>query len=169
MPRTTPHQTETHGKDYIRYLIDHYTCNSTTALFRDITERDYGIDGLIELFDNGFPTGQIALVQLKASNLDIKALKKTNFVSCTISSSNAYYAFQNNIPVIIFYISLTEPNYFYYAKIQDIMSDNKEKITTQKSITLHIPIENRQENNVDPAIQIIKQNSEVDTQHNGKM
>ena len=49
------------------------------------------------------------------------------------------------------------------------MSDNKEKITTQKSITLHIPIENRQENNVDPAIQIIKQNSEVDTQHNGKM
>lgn len=85
--RVNTHIIETRSKDHIRKVI-----NSTgMALFRDITERDYGIDAIIELFDDGSPTGKIALVQIKGTEKNIVPLKRSNAISCRISSSNACY------------------------------------------------------------------------------
>ena len=56
MSRISSHIIETKTRDYIRSVIDNYYENGD-ALFRELSERDYGIDGLIELFCDGDPTG----------------------------------------------------------------------------------------------------------------
>lgn len=61
--RIPANKIETKSRDKIRAIID----NNDNALFRELSERDYGIDAIIELFNNGFPTGKIALVQLKST------------------------------------------------------------------------------------------------------
>lgn len=142
MARITPHVIETKSKDYIRSIINSYYENGD-ALFRDLSERDYGIDGLVEFFNNGDPTGKIALIQIKGTESTIKPLKKKNVVSCSISVSNAKYAMQNKIPVFLIYISIKKPSIFYYINIHDAIKEyTKSKFSKQDSITVHIPIEN---------------------------
>ncbi len=61
MGRTATHVIETKATDFIQSKVNGFYLNGD-SLFRQITERDYGIDAIIELFNNGVPTGQIALV-----------------------------------------------------------------------------------------------------------
>ncbi len=140
MSRISSHRIETQAKDYIRKRIDDFYKNGD-ALFRDITERDYGIDALLELFNNGEPTGMIALLQIKGSEKTIVPLKNQPVVSCKISTSNAKYALQNQLPVILLYTSISNENSFYYLKIQDALNtpDIIEKIKKQKTINVSIP------------------------------
>ena len=79
MSRIPSHVIETKTRDYIRSVIDKYYENGD-ALFRELSERDYGIDGLIELFREGDPTGQIALVQIKGTSNTIQPLKNKDVV-----------------------------------------------------------------------------------------
>ena len=62
--RTSSHVIETRSRDLFQQRINNSFKNGD-ALFRNLSERDYGIDGIIELFDNGQPTGKIAFVQIK--------------------------------------------------------------------------------------------------------
>lgn len=106
MTRVSSHVIETRSCDWFKAKVNKFFENGD-ALYREISGRDYGIDGIIELFKNGQPTGKFALVQIKGTKSKITPMKRTsNYVSCKVSSSNAKYAFQKNIPVILAYISL---------------------------------------------------------------
>ncbi len=138
--RITPHIVETRSRDNVRSLID----RDGTALLRDLTERDYGIDAIMELFDKGNVTGKFALLQLKGKEHKIIPLRNGTEVSCQISASNASYAFQQNIPVILIYASLEEKENFYYIELQKALTDDHlNKLENgQGSITIRIPVEN---------------------------
>ena len=156
MPRTSSHVIETRARDYLREKINSFYENGD-ALFREITERDYGIDAIIELFHVGIPTGMIAMVQIKGTENIIKISSNNQYVSCRISSSNAYYALQNNIPIILTYIYIGEPSYFYYVKVQDaITAEKRQKIEKQETINIRIPVENKITEDLDPIFELIR-------------
>lgn len=150
MTRIPAHVIETRTKDYVRGIINNYYENGD-ALFRELSERDYGIDGLIELFCNGVPTGQVALIQIKGTEKTIQPLKRKNVVSCNISTSNAKYALQNNVPVLLVYASMSKPQGFYYIDINNaIKNEDISKLNEQDSITIHIPIDNNALEDLEP-------------------
>lgn len=152
--RISAHTIETRSRDNIRSLID----RDGTALFRDLTERDYGIDAVMELFDAGNVTGKFALLQLKGKKHKIVPLiTDKSKVSCKISASNASYALQQNIPVILIYASLEEKENFYYIALQKaITADHIKKMKDgQETITIHIPIQNCIAEGIQPFFDIV--------------
>ena len=155
--RTSNHVTETKSRNKLATMIANY--KDGDALFREITERDYGIDGLLELFEDGIPTGKFALIQLKASANTIVPLKTEPYISVSgVSASNIQYAFQTNIPVIIVYISIKADSSYYYADMHTIVSDTiletAQKNASNKT-TLKIPVENCALDNIEPLVEII--------------
>ena len=157
MARASSHVIETRTRDFIRSQIDNYYENGD-ALFREITERDYGIDALIELFNNEMPTGMTALLQIKGTEKTIVPLKWENAVSCSISSSNFRYALQNNIPVILVYATLSKPSGFYYVRIQDVITEELlAKANSQGSITIRIPETNNAMDNFEGFFDLIRE------------
>ncbi len=143
MARVSSHVIETQSSDWFKLKVNKFYENGD-ALFREISGRDYGIDGIIELFNNGQPTGKFALIQIKGTKKKITPMIRTpEFISCKVSSSNAKYAFQRNIPVILVYVSLCGNNLFYYADLRTIITEeHRQKVNRQKDITVKIPCEN---------------------------
>lgn len=135
--RISPHRIETQTCDIVRTIID----KDGVALYRDITGRDYGIDAIIEIFDDGRVTGKFALLQIKGKQRKIVPLK-SGVISCKITASNAEYAFQHNIPVVLVTTSLEEKENFYYVALQEVITkEHLRKIEAgQKEITVHIPV-----------------------------
>lgn len=87
MPRTDPHKIETKSKDIFRCIVN--SNEYCDALVRDITENDYGIDFIVELFENKNPTGMISYIQLKGTNKKTVRYYINNnniihFSSCTL-------------------------------------------------------------------------------------
>lgn len=138
--RISSHIIEEQSKDYIRMKIN---ANGNT-IFRELTGRDYGVDAIIEIFDNGIPTGKIAFIQIKATSFAIAPLARTpNYVSCpNISISNLNYSFQNNIPVILIYISLKGNKGFYYSILNNNKDNDIKSKLEQDTTTIRIPVEN---------------------------
>ena len=142
MTRTSQHAKETVSRDFVRTKIDNYYQNGD-ALIRDWSERDYGIDFILELFENGYPTGKIAFMQIKGTSKKIKRLKTANCISCSnVSISSLYYAKQKHIPFILIYASMEDPKCFYYVDIQSVASGNPLNDDSPASVTIRIPIEN---------------------------
>jgi len=151
--RVSPHIIGDQSKDYIRLKIN----ENGNTLFRELTGIDYGIDAIIELFDNGIPTGKIAFIQIKGTSLPIVPLIRTpNYISCpNISISNLNYSFQKNIPVILLYISLKGDKGFYYTTLNNNIDNDISSKIKQDTTTIRIPIENYIKNNINPLISII--------------
>lgn len=154
MSRLPSHVIETQSTDIFRIKVNSYYSNGD-ALFRNITERDYGIDGIIELFENESPTGIISLIQIKGTENKIVPLKTHDSVSCQISISNVNYAFQRNIPVIVVYLSIID-SLFYYVCLNDIVDDISDEIYNKKSITIRIPNKNLIVNDLEPLFSKIR-------------
>ena len=96
-----------------------FASGKVDASFRLITGLDYGVDAHIEIYKNSHPTGDIAYVQIKGTEAEIKPLKtKPTVVSCSISKSNLYYASQTKTPLILLYAKITEPMTYYYLILQ---------------------------------------------------
>ncbi len=137
MSRISSHRIETRSRDIFQKSVN----NNDNALFRTLSERDYGIDGIVELFDNDKPTGQIAYIQIKGTQLPITPLANSPEVSCKgISESNFTYAYQHNIPVILVFISIERPEAIYYMEMQEAVDKFKDGI--KKTNTVRIPQEN---------------------------
>ena len=154
MPRTITHARETKARDMVRTKIDTFYANGD-ALFREWSERDYGIDAVVELFENGYPTGKIAYIQLKGTESTIEPMKKGpltgRVVSCSnVSNSTLEYAQQNRIPLILIYASVATPECFYYIDLQSQINDIEVRQTrdNQESHTVHIPIGNYAEDDL---------------------
>ncbi len=134
--RILPHQVEEMSKDCIRMKIN----SDPNMLFRELTGRDYGIDAIIELFENEMPTGKICFLQIKATqNAILPLIKNHDYISCpNISESNLNYSFQRNILVVLIYISLKGEKGFYYKVLNGEVNATK----IRKKNTIRIPIEN---------------------------
>lgn len=145
MTRISSHLIEDKAINYVKLKITDYFDNGD-AIYRDLSGRDYGIDGLVELFDNGNPTGKISFIQVKGTRDKIEPLKTKPVISCSISVSNAHYATQNIIPVFLIYVSLLKPETLYFVNIQSAIAEQMEKFASQKSVTVHIPQMNSNEN-----------------------
>ena len=143
MSRIPSHVVETRSLDAVKSLIDSFSQNGD-YLVRSLSERDYGIDYLLEVFDNSVPSGNIAFLQVKGTTTTIQRLAKSDEISCpNISVSNLMYAKQRIIPVILIYISLADTSFFYFSHLNlhadYYLSRIKEK---QKTISIRIPFEN---------------------------
>lgn len=143
------HDVSTYSEDNVRRLI-----NKNGFLYRTVSGMDYGIDAIVELFDEGYVTGKIALLQLKGKKEEIEFNVRTKDISCEIKTSTAKYAFQRNIPVIVIYASLADENSFYYVCLQDI-DIPRDKVENQKDITIRIPSQNKALENIDGFRKII--------------
>lgn len=152
--RIASHNIETLVLDNVRSIID----KSQDALVREITGRDYGIDAILELFDNGTITGNYAFLQIKGKQKKVEHLKKSKAVSCKISSANAYYANQNTLPVIVILASIEESNNFFFVPLQEVITkEHVRKLDKgQKEITIRIPLDNCVDGNIDPLRKIIE-------------
>lgn len=140
MSRIDSHKIETNSKNRFRIIID--LNNYCDALIRDITERDYGIDFIMELFENNNPTGMIAFIQLKGKQESIKQNKRSNDVSCSgISINSLQYGNQRIIPYIIVYLSIKNEE-FYFIDLQSVVKEIKNN-NDRKSCTVRIPADNR--------------------------
>ena len=151
--RIAPHIVETNSRNNIRSIIE----KKGNALFRDLSERDYGIDAIVELFENGNITGKFALLQLKGTQNTIVPLKKSDEVSCKITASNAQYALQMNIPVILIYASLKDEDNFYFADLRNIITEEHiQKIEDgQTEITVRIPLDSNAQESMQPFFDVI--------------
>lgn len=114
-------------------------------LYRECSGRDYGYDGLIEIFDEGAITGKFALVQIKGVETwsNLKILKNRKYITQKISITTAGYAVQNRIPLFVIIASADKKeNGFYYVLLQKSTSDKKFQKRMQenkKSVNIHIP------------------------------
>lgn len=154
MARIHPHVVETKSKDCIRSRIDSFGENGN-YLFRELTERDYGIDGIIECFEDGIPTGKIAFVQVKGTSKEIIPQKHRLVVACSgISSSNLQYTEQDRIPVVLLYVSVQEPCPIYYADLR-VASQHIRVREGVETVTVHIPEENCTTEDISGIISII--------------
>ena len=145
MPRTITHKRETDSRDMIRKMINSFYENGD-ALVREWSERDYGIDFVVELFSNGYPTGKIAYLQIKGTTRFIEKLKTSNEVSCAgVSVSSTEYARQNRIPFILIYASTYGEGCFYYCDLNSKLEEIDASIVSKpdrSTLTIRIPHEN---------------------------
>lgn len=155
--RILPHEIETVSKDNIRSIIN----ADGRGLFRELTERDYGIDAMVEVFEEGFVTGKFGLIQCKGKKDAITPLVTCpDYVSCPgITRANIQYLEQDNTAVIVTYGSMRDRNSFYYADLKEILSDNQIEAlnsgTNNTKVTVRIPIANNAEDNIDGFFEII--------------
>ena len=150
MPRIPSHITETKSRLIFEKAVTEFQCGQlglacSDAVFRQITERDYGIDGLVDLLSCGEPTGRTAYIQLKGTEKVIEKLKRSEEVSCSgVTRSNLLYCRQNNIPVMLVYVS-TADGIFYYLDLQSVYKEKLEEIEDGKTVTVRIPVQNNSE------------------------
>lgn len=139
MARTSTHKIETRGKNNFATVV-----NNFDALYRSVSERDYGIDGIVELFSSeGNVTGKIAFIQMKSTSKEILKNKRSDDISVSLSTSSLYYSKQSNVPFILIYNSLTEPDSFYYLLLNGAKFNAK-----QLTNTIKIPIDNKEKNSI---------------------
>lgn len=146
--RILPHEIETISKDIIRSIIN----ADGRGLFRELTERDYGIDAMVEIFNEGCVTGKFGLIQCKGRRDAIIPLKTCpNYVSCSgITKANIQYLEQDNTAVMVAYGSMNNRNNFYYADLKDVLSQDQIKSLKEgKKVTVRIPITNNAKSNID--------------------
>ena len=146
--RVSSHKIETNGTDNFRIIV-----NSNEALFRTLSDRDYGIDGLVEFFDeNDETTGIICMVQLKSTSRNIVVNKKTPDVSISVNTTVASYCKQSVFPFILIYNSLKQKEEYYYILLNRIHFNKNQ--TTE---TIRIPLSNCVKGSVLPLLEICKE------------
>lgn len=158
--RISTHEIETRSKDNIRALIN----ADGRGLFRELSERDYGIDAMVEVFEDGCITGKFAMLQCKGKEEQITPLKsEPDYVSCPgISASNISYLDQDKVMVILVYGSVKDRDNFYYADLKEVITD--EQIETlkdeTKKVTVRIPVTNNAKDNMDGFFALINSSYE---------
>jgi len=138
-------------KNVLKHLPDEW-------VVRELTERDYGIDLFVEIFekegldgnnnDQYISTGYISHLQIKGTEKRI--LPRGGYISYSIKKSFLQYAEKFAIPFFLFRVSnYNQKTYFiwiqrYISEVLDLEHPNWREGNT-KSITIKIPKENNLE------------------------
>lgn len=98
-------------KRILQHEIDSETCKIVASLFsrtwelRDLTGRDFGIDKIVEKFEDGYATGEMLLLQIKGTE---KPINSTN-PKFSLETKTLLYAEMFSTPFLLLYCSLTPP------------------------------------------------------------
>lgn len=149
--RTETHITETRSiKKLLNVLPDYW-------VVRELTERDYGTDLLVEIFDrygeagSYFATGSILNLQVKGTTTKIKVNEKDTSISFSLKISFLKYVQKFPSPFILALVELSELEpegeiYFLWLQryIYDVLDEQKPdwRESGQDTITVKIPTDN---------------------------
>nr|WP_298414543.1 DUF4365 domain-containing protein [uncultured Halomonas sp.] len=141
-------------KAVIAQLPDHW-------VVRELTERDYGIDLMVEIFAPGLTdangkeafaeTGAIFHIQIKGVDKQIQSVK-TGTINYCISKKSLGYVEKFSIPFFLFRVSVADPQKIYFLWIQRYIKDVMDRENpmwrekNEDSITICIPPENELSN-----------------------
>ncbi|MER2906828.1 DUF4365 domain-containing protein [Morganella morganii] len=128
--RTNEHRVETESINIVRELV------VDEAIFRELSERDYGVDGLLEFFNNdGTMSGENVLVQVKGSrNITVKK----GFVRTPpIKTETVKYWSRKKQSVFIFLVDISN-RIIYFRDAKCAARMNAKKVNSQKTISFCI-------------------------------
>lgn len=160
MSRTSSQKIGEKATNIIRDSITDYEVEmGTSMIFRELTGQDYGVDAIVELFEDDNPTGKIAFLQIKGTADSILPLQTAPYVSCAnVSKSSLDYARQNRVPMILCYASIKDSS-FYYLELQSVIG-NIGEMQEGKKRTIRIPSCNIINNNCQGIVDIIRSYNE---------
>ncbi|MCH7330635.1 DUF4365 domain-containing protein [Acinetobacter modestus] len=128
--RINAHKVETKSITILRELI------SNEAIFRELSERDYGIDGIVEFFNtDGYMNGEEISVQIKGS-CDI-VVKKGFVRTPSIQTETVKYWVKKKQSVFILFIDVSQ-KIIYFADIKHLARSETKKVNSQKTISFAI-------------------------------
>lgn len=109
---------------------------------RDLTGRDFGIDKIIERFEDGVATSEIMMLQIKGTTQKID-YRNPKF---SLDTKTLLYAEMFSSPFILVYCSTTTPDQCYYVWLQEYirirLNFEKPNWRNQKSNTIYFPLDN---------------------------
>lgn len=128
--RTNEHRIETESTFILRELI------ANEAIFREISERDYGIDGMVEFFHaDGHVDGEEISVQIKGSR-DI-AVKKGFVRTPSIKTDTVKYWTKKKQSVFILLVDVSK-KLIYFEDAKRLARAQAKKVNNQKTISFSI-------------------------------
>ncbi|MFG1495383.1 DUF4365 domain-containing protein [Saccharospirillum sp. HFRX-1] len=150
--RTQTHVTDTKAvKKVLNQLPDHW-------VVRELTERDYGIDLMVEIFIRGLEdkkgneafdsSGAIFHIQIKGTSNELKA-SKVGSINYSLDKDSLKYVEKFSVPFFLFRLNVSsDSNECYFVWIQRYIKDVLDtedpfwRESAKKSITIRIPKEN---------------------------
>lgn len=155
--RPKSHRIETDSLNYMRsFFGNNYVLREQGS--------DYGIDVLVERFENDGITGDVFFLQLKGTEKEFTgSIKIKNFPVKTLG-----YALNFSVPFFLFYTSVSSKltKFLWLQKYYEFEFKGSNKIAEgQKTITIKFPEENTLETNLDKIVNIIKTDKEVKKSH----
>lgn len=132
----------------LQHEIDTEACKIVSSKFdrswelRDLTGRDFGIDKIAERFQDGYSTSELLLLQIKGTE---KAIDTEN-PKFSLETKELQYAEMFSDPVLLIYVSITNPTQCYYVWLQQYIRirlnyDNPDW-RQQETNTIYIPKRN---------------------------
>lgn len=131
-------------------------------IFRSLGGRDYGIDGLLEVTEDGRATGKMISLQLKSS-MNFQDFTETRhdingnndeFVSCIgvivgnisvpIKKATCNYWLQSSFPVLLVLADVNR-NYLYYTDIKAQIRQRYHEFKSKDSFTFYVSADSRLE------------------------
>lgn len=110
--RISSHKIGQSAENIVKSTVD---CGD--AIYRKLGSTDYGLDAMVELFDNDRITGKFVLLQVKGSRKrHVPMKRRPEVVSCEAQGNALKYAKQRNIPVVLVAVHVPE-NLFYYTLV----------------------------------------------------
>mgnify|MGYP004476431381 CR=1 FL=1 len=138
--RTEQHEIDTKGMNLLTYVLPE------EYIFRTLGERDYGIDGLIEMAFGGQVSGIFISAQLKSSRHIHWTSEGATRISIMKTTCN--YWFQNNMPVLLLLSDIVEQKVYYCDVKSQIRKRYREYIENDsfsfvlfKKNELHFPVQ----------------------------
>lgn len=141
----TPQRTKNHQIDTlaVRRLLS--TLNENWVI-RDLSERDYGIDLMVEYFDGDKTTGKTAYFQVKGKGSKITILKDGTISFYDFPVKTLLYAEQFPEPFFLVYLSTlkSEPIYFIWLQhhCRVVLDRDNPGWRDEAEVNLSIPSEN---------------------------
>jgi hypothetical protein len=120
---------------------------SKNWLIRDLTERDYGIDMMVEYFDGKVPTGRIAFLQIKGTTKPLKP--RNGLIPFSIKKKTLKYTECFAVPFFLVHCNVNDPKGpVYYMWLQKyvmtaLYTDNPQwRTLKEETCTVYIPASN---------------------------
>ena len=118
---------------------------------------DYALDRSIEIVENGNLTGAILHAQLKG--IEHPKIIDDHNVTYSLEAKYLQYYIQKDVPVILVIVDvLKEQCYWVFLQryVYEILDIDKPSWTTQKTITIHVPLKNEVPKTISRLIEIAK-------------
>lgn len=128
--RSEQHITETDSITILRNILPH------GWMVRELSEEDYGIDGIIEICDEGKVQGKVFAIQLKGHKYLSESSGSVNCYNIKPSTMNYWNNYP--IPVIFLHVSIENRN-VYYSDIKMEIRKNYEEFEKGTFTKIFIP------------------------------